>query len=322
MHVVFKFGFLLDWVTSPISPILDASSLAGVDQQKLPILAAVVIILIGTTAKVYMQLSKILPPMIYNRIIIRMTKVWYGCVLERLRDGDKLLDVGIGTAGLFPFLWQYSCSSFIFYCQDNCLNHLFLFYHSLLLGALLKNHELVRVKQLLVIGIDCNSSYIKLAKSEIRKHHLEHQVRVANMSVYDGSAMRKLVRGKGSGGVESKGDKFDCAYFSGSLALLPNPVEAILSVASVVKPGGKICITQTYQNENFICSTCNWLLYRLKPRIKWFTTIDFGRLLTTSDIIKIYGDTGLKMLEHIIIPSSVDNIFQSAYLTILEVPDP
>jgi hypothetical protein len=33
-----------------------------------------------------------------------MTKVWYGCVLERLRNGDQLLDLGIGTAGLLLIL--------------------------------------------------------------------------------------------------------------------------------------------------------------------------------------------------------------------------
>lgn len=197
------------------------------------------------------------------------------------------------------------------------------FLHSPLLGALLKNHNVVKVKKLLVIGIDCNSSYIELAKSEIRKHQLEHQVRVVEMSVYDSGAMRKLLLGeKGRDGIGTRGDKFDCAYFSGSLSLMPDPVKAILSVASVVKPGGKIFITQTFQNENLISCTCNWFLHRVKPSLKWFTTIDFGRLLTTSDILKIYGDTGLKLLEHNVIPSSVDNIFQSAYLTVLKVPDP
>lgn len=132
MYIVLTLGFLLDCL---MSPKLVASSWEGVDQQKLPILAAVAVILIGITAKVYMRLTKILPPIIYNRIIIRMTKVWYGCVLERLRDGDKLLDVGIGTAGLSPFFCQYCCSFFIFYCQDNCLNYLFFFSSSSIRGS-------------------------------------------------------------------------------------------------------------------------------------------------------------------------------------------
>lgn len=207
-----------------------------------------------------------------------------------------------------------------FFCWSIILTILFLFlFHFYLLGALIRNHELVRLMKLQITGIDYNLSYVKQANAEIQKNQLECHIRVEYMSVYDYDAMCKLV-GKNNAFVGKREEKFDSAYFSGSLSLMPDPVKALLSVANLVKPGGKIYVTQTFQKESMSSRTCNWILQRIKPRLKLFTTIDFGRLLTNSDILHIYDCTGLILVEHDIIPSSVDNIFQAAYLSILEVP--
>ena len=42
---------------------------------------------------------------------------------------------------------------------------------------------------------------------------------------------------------------FDVAYFSGSISLMPEPHNALLNVAKLLKPGGRIIITQTFQNK-------------------------------------------------------------------------
>ena len=173
----------------------------------------------------------------------------------------------------------------------------------------------MKLKKLHITGIDYNSMYVDKANAEIRNYNLENLVRVECMSVYDRDAILNLLNSAETA-TTSKRDKFDSAYFSGSISLMPDPVDAILSVATVVKPQGKIYITQTFQKQSAVG---NFIARFVKPYIKLFTTIDFGKLVTTSEILQIYNRTGLKLLEHDIIPSSVDNIFQSAYLSVLEV---
>lgn len=48
--------------------------------------------------RIYRMLIKI-PPIIYDTFILDMTEVWYRAVFAKLEKGEKVLDVGIGTAG-------------------------------------------------------------------------------------------------------------------------------------------------------------------------------------------------------------------------------
>ena len=51
--------------------------------------------------------------------------------------------------------------------------------------------------------------------------------------------------------------------------------------------------------------------------MKYATTIDFGKLVREEDVLKTFQDSGLKVVKHEVIPGSVDNTFQAAYLSIL-----
>ena len=72
-------------------------------------------------------------------------------------------------------------------------------------------------KDLRVAGVDYDARYIKAAERRVAKDaKLKGRVSVVCASVYDGQVLAAL-RPKGG---------FDAAYFSGSLTLMPDPVEA------------------------------------------------------------------------------------------------
>ena len=123
--------------------------------------------------------------------------------------------------------------------------------------------------------------------------------------MYDAEALRDLATRYGP---------FDGAYFSGSLTLMPDPVAALRAAAAVVRPGGTIHCTQTYQRRTLP------LLATIKPLLKYVTTIDFGQLTTEERARSIFHASGLHVEQHAVIPGSVDTPLQAAYHTILLVP--
>lgn len=49
--------------------------------------------------------------------------------------------------------------------------------------------------------------------------------------------------------------RFDAAYFSGSLTLMPDPPAALRAAASMLKESGRVYVTQTFQNRRSRCVT-------------------------------------------------------------------
>ena len=171
--------------------------------------------------------------------------------------------------------------------------------------ALRNNKSLVDAKDLRVAGVDYDARYIKAAERRISGDaKLRDRVSVVCASVYDGRVLAAL-RPKGG---------FDAAYFSGSLTLMPDPVEALQAVAAVVRPGGRIYVTQTYQKR------AAPVMRVVKPLLRYVTTVDFGRLTSTEEAERIFRDSELELVEHAAIAGSVDTVFQTAFRTVLRVP--
>ncbi|MCH7666881.1 MAG: hypothetical protein IH936_13250 [Acidobacteria bacterium] len=78
--------------------------------------------------------------LIYDAMMVRLTAAWYKAVLERLRVGARVLDVGIGTG-----------------------------------SALLKNRELVVERDLRIVGLDINQHYVEKCRNNIG-HQLQELV--------------------------------------------------------------------------------------------------------------------------------------------------
>jgi len=218
---------------------------------------------------------------VYDTIILSMTEKWYRTVLEKLDDGSIVLDVGVGTG-----------------------------------GALLRCTDLIESKDLKIVGIDIDAAYVETGKASVIEAGLSDRISIDKVDVYEGSERVKDLVKKLGGSVDSNGKFVDAVYFSGSFSLLPDPVKALQLVSKFVKEGkenenGAIYITQTYQRKT------PFFLPYVKPLLKYATTIDFGQLVKEEEVLETFNKSGLTVVSHEVIPGSVDNSFQAAYLSIL-----
>jgi ubiquinone/menaquinone biosynthesis C-methylase UbiE len=252
---------------------------------------------------------------LYDGLILPMTIGWYEIVLQDLDHGSRLLDVGVGTA-----------------------------------GALVACQHLIRRKQLQVVGMDYDDHYLRQAQGAIGRANLTDQIQLVTMNVYHlkeeekkAEALSMLSRSSSSAPPPTtttppsdqqqqrqhettKADVayFDAVYFSGSFSLLPDWSTALTSVASVLRPNGKIYITQTYQKQHE--QALWWWLSWIKPLLRHVTTIDFGQLVTLDQIEEFYDKIVLaeehqdwKLLRHEKVPHNVDNPWQAAYWTCFQI---
>lgn len=234
---------------------------------------------------------------IYDVIIVWMTATWYKATFGRLNTGDRVLDVGIGTA-----------------------------------TALVKNKLVLLEKAISVTGIDYEGAYVRKAEKLLKAEGLWRTVpegtsnyragayycRVFEKSIYDPD-LRALCEddheacGRNIPMDVPDDKRFDAAYFSGSISVMPDPPAALRACLPLIKKDtGRIYITQTFQKKP------SPVMKVVKPMLKYITTIDFGYLTTESDVDVIIAKAGaFDILENEQIPGSMDTPFQTARLIIL-----
>lgn len=254
--------------------------------------AGVALVLLGGAVGIC-ALLRIFSADVYDVIIVWMTTKWYATVFSRLKSGDRILDVGIGTA-----------------------------------TALVKNKELLLAKRLSVIGFDYDAAYVRKAEAQLRAADLWREVPEGTEGYLKGESYCRVVeRDIYAAGLESlcaldaQGDfakkvpeelKFDAIYFSGSITVMPDPVAALKVVVPLMKSGGRIYITQTFQKRH------NALVAAIKPLLKHVLTVDFGQLTTEKAIEGMIAEAGLfEILENKVIEGSVNTPVQTARLIVL-----
>lgn len=210
-------------------------------------------------------LMRLFAARVYDIMIVHMTSRWYAAVIECLPAKARVLDIGIGTA-----------------------------------SALVANRDEVSAKQLAVVGVDYEASYIARAEAVVKDAGLYDRVDLVCASVYDVSLQSLSAA------------PFDVAYFSGSISLMPDPPGALKAVARLLRPGGRIYVTQTFQRvapPGFSV---------IKPLLKYVTTVDFGQLTFEADLLKMVKDAGMRIERNEVIPGSIDNRWQAAFLVVID----
>lgn len=144
-------------------------------------------------------------------------------------------------------------------------------------GALTANAQALRRKRLRITGIDIDADYIESAVRKIRDARLAGHVDVRLESVYD-----------------HHGGPYDAVYFSASFMLLPDPDRALRHCRNLLKANGRFFFTQTIQLR-----PSRWM-ERLKPMLKRFTSIDFGRVTYEEDFKSQIRQAGLELEEFVV----------------------
>jgi len=141
-------------------------------------------------------------------------------------------------------------------------------------AALVVNASLLDSKDVHVTGIDIDAAYVERCRETVVAHGLAGRVEARLQSVYDHT-----------------GGPYDAAYFSGSFMLLPDPVAALRHVASLLTPEGAVWFTQTFEHER------SWIVERLKPALRFVTSIDFGGVTYERDFLEAIAAAGLHAVE-------------------------
>lgn len=141
-------------------------------------------------------------------------------------------------------------------------------------GALLANAERVGEKGIRVIGVDIDADYIQRAQQRLADSVLADRSEARLESVYD-----------------HRGGPYDAVYFSASFMLLPDPEGALHHCAKLLKPGGRVYFTQTFQTR-----PSRWMEL-FKPLLKRLTSIDFGQVTYEEDFRAQVRAGGLELEE-------------------------
>ena len=86
----------------------------------------------------------------------------------------------------------------------------------------------------------------------------------------------------------------------------------MLQIADLLPKGARIHITQTYQIRT------PPMMHVIKPLMVYFTSVDFGKLVTNSSALEIFSkcEHKVKLVTHSVIK---EGYWQNEYHTVLEV---
>lgn len=122
-----------------------------------------------------------------------------------------------------------------------------------------------------ITGIDINESYYKNAKKLFGKYK---NVEIKLQNFYD---------------MESSNEKYDIIVLGSSFMLMPDYARALNLVKKLLLPGGKIFFLMTLYDKK------RPFTEKMKPYLKYYTTIDFGKATYENEFVDLLKDNGLNI---------------------------
>jgi ubiquinone/menaquinone biosynthesis C-methylase UbiE len=167
-------------------------------------------------------------------------------------------------------------------CYKNCLEYFPA--HSSILdvgignGIMIKDyHDVIRSKNLKITGIDINEDYLSHCKELICEWELRDNIEVHKMPVEKYAPPEK--------------GYFDFILFSMSFMLFEDQKLVLDRIKPWLKPHGEVVFFQTmFKDKSFFMEL-------IKPRLKYVTSIDFGRVTYEKDFAALLDQKDISITQ-------------------------
>lgn len=126
-----------------------------------------------------------------------------------------------------------------------------------------------------VVGIDIDRNYLRYATETFKKHD---NVEIRYQNFFD---------------LENAKESYDAVIFSSSFMIMPDRIKALHIAKARLSKGGSIFFLLTlepYRNYK------TFILEKVKPYLKYITTIDFGSITYEKDFELMLKEEGLKII--------------------------
>lgn len=145
-------------------------------------------------------------------------------------------------------------------------------------GEMIKTyHALIRSKRLSITGLDVNQDYLAQCNRLIGTYGLQEFIHTELTAV--------------EAYAPPEAGCFDCILFSMSFMLLDDPRLVLRRIQPWLAPGGQVVFVQTMFRK------ASRLLDFVKPRLKYVTTVDFGRAIYEQDFLALLRSEGLQIAD-------------------------
>jgi ubiquinone/menaquinone biosynthesis C-methylase UbiE len=188
-------------------------------------------------------------------------------------------------------------------CYENCLEYFPPNSRILDVGIgngnmILRCHNLIKSKGLKITGIDINSSYLKHCSNMISQWQLDDYIEIIHQPVELFSPRENQY--------------YDFILFSMSFMLFKDQGLVLDRIRPWLKPSGKILFFQTmFRNKSV-------LIDFIKPRLKYLTTIDFGKVTYNSDFTNLLKEKHMLITQDRLIKKEW---FKGEYHLIITAPE-
>ncbi|MEK7485509.1 MAG: methyltransferase domain-containing protein [Planctomycetota bacterium] len=136
-------------------------------------------------------------------------------------------------------------------------------------------HSNIRDLRLSIEGIDLNKHYLKQCQKLIEHYNLESQIKLERLDFL----------------ATPIPSCFDYVFFSMSFMLFPDQRKALDIATAMLNPGGQIIFGLTIQMKE------SRTLEFLKPKLKYISTIDFGKVTYEEEFLNLMEEKQLKILK-------------------------
>jgi alpha-N-acetylglucosaminidase len=145
-------------------------------------------------------------------------------------------------------------------------------------GEMIKTyHDTIRARGLSITGLDVDPDYLARCNELIGRYALQDNIRTHLMPVEEYAPPAP--------------GYFDAVLFSMSFMLLRDPSLVLRRIRPWLAPQGRVVFVQTMFGE------VSRFLEFVKPRLKYVTTIDFGRVIYERDFLRLLQGEGLRIVE-------------------------